>query len=486
VRLRRRIALAVGLAGLAGVIWAAAPALSINPYVPRVVEFQMGIPAASAPRATGSGARAAGGPVTTPVLQATKRFDLFGLTWHGPVDARVEVRARLASGRWTRWDVAEHAVDLPDHSVPVHGTEPIWVGGADALQLRLPPSVHDVHAQFVNSTGTATAADRLRTRVLDAVHSAVIALAPGSADAGPTPVGGQPKIIPRSAWAGSQCRPRGAPAYGTVKLGFVHHTDNLNGYGPGQSAAIVLAICRFHRDTRGWGDIGYNFLVDRYGQIFEGRAGGIDRPVVGAQTKGFNLVSTGVANIGTFVSTSQTRAGMGALARVLAWKLTLHDVPATGRVRLVTTEPDLNGKPKGTVLHLNLISGHRDANSTDCPGSALYAALPSLRRQVSRLAAPLTSLGLAAAPNPVRVGQPVVLSGRLARAARTPVAGAQVAIQLLRGTTFTTVAGVATGADGRWSVTLPLARSGTFRAFYGGDAAHRAAVSSTLPVRVRP
>jgi hypothetical protein len=481
-----RIVLAVAFACTAAAVWAAAPALSVNPYVPRVVEFGMRVPAVSPPRAAGSGAQSAGGPVTTPVLRAAKRFDLFGLTWHGPVNARVEVRARLANGRWTRWDVGDHAVDVPDHGAPVHGTEPIWVGGADALQLRLPRSVSGVHVDFVNSTGTATAADRLRTRVLDAVHTAFVALTPGSADAGTTPVGGQPRIIPRTAWAGSQCRPRGAPAYGTVKLAFVHHTDNLNGYGRGQSAAIVLAICRFHRDTRGWGDIGYNFLVDRYGQIFEGRAGGIDRPVVGAQVKGFNLVSTGVANIGTFVNTSQTRAGMGALARILAWKLTLHGVPATGRVRLVTTEPDLNGKPKGTVLHLNLISGHRDANSTDCPGSALYAELPSLRRQVAGLAAPLTSLGITAAANPVRGGRALVLFGRLAGAARTPVPGGQLAIQLLRGTTFVTVANVPTGGDGTWSATLPLARGATVRAFYAGDGAHRAAVSPSLSVQVRP
>ncbi len=485
MRPRRRIVLAVALASVAVAVWAAAPALSVNPYVPRVVEFSMRVPALSQPRAVGPGARPAGDPVTTSVLHAAKRFDLFGLTWHGPVDARVEVRARLANGRWTRWDVGDHAVDVPDRSAPVHGTEPIWVGGADALQLRLPRSVRDVRVDFVNSTGTATAPDRLRTRVLDAVHTAFVALAPGSADAGPAPVGGQPRIIPRSAWAGSQCRPRRAPSYGTVKLAFVHHTDNLNGYGPGQSAAIVLAICRFHRDDRKWDDIGYNFLVDRYGQIFEGRAGGIDRPVRGAQVKGFNQVSTGVANIGTFVTASQTRAGMGALARVLAWKLTLHGVPATGRVRLVTPEPDLNGKPKGTVLHLDLISGHRDANATDCPGAALYAELPSLRHQVAGLAAPLISLGLTAARNPVRTGQPVVLFGRLASAARMPVAGAQVAIQLLSGTTFVTVAGVATGADGTWSATLPLARSGTFRAFYAGDGTHRAAVSPSLPVQVR-
>ncbi|MGZ4169395.1 MAG: N-acetylmuramoyl-L-alanine amidase, partial [Solirubrobacteraceae bacterium] len=347
---RRRVVLVVALASIAPAVWAVAPALSVNPYVPRVVEFSMRVPVASV------GGHAAGGRTTTPVLRAAKRFDLFGLTWHGPVDARVEVRARLANGRWTRWDVGDRAVDVPDHTAPVHGTEPIWVGGADALQLRMPPSVTHVHVDFINSTGTATAADRVRTGVLDAVHTAFAAIVPGPAHAATTPVGGQPRIIPRSAWAGGQCRPRSAPAYGTVKLAFVHHTDNLNGYGPGQSAAIVLAICRFHRDDRGWGDIGYNFLVDRYGQIFEGRAGGIDRPVVGAQTLGFNRVSTGVANIGTFNTTSQTRAGMGALARVLAWKLTLHGVPATGRVRLVTPEPDLNGLPKGTVLHLNLIS----------------------------------------------------------------------------------------------------------------------------------
>ncbi|HEV7459897.1 MAG TPA: N-acetylmuramoyl-L-alanine amidase [Solirubrobacteraceae bacterium] len=479
---RRRTLLVLAAASVAVAVWAAAPALSVKPYVPRVVEFGMPVPAVSRPAAVG----AAGGSVTTPVLRAAKRFDLFGVTWHGPLGARVEVRVRLASGRWSPWHLGDHAVDVPDRSAAVHGTEPIWVGGADALQLRLPRSVHGVHVDFVNSTGTATTADRLRTRIFDAVHTAFVALVPGSAGADTTPADGRPRIIARSAWAGNQCKPRHAPGYGVVKLGFVHHTDNLNGYGPGQSAAIVLAICRFHRDTRGWDDIGYNFLVDRYGQIFEGAAGGVDRPVVGAQVKGFNTVSTGVANIGTFVSTSQTRAGMGALARVLAWKLTLHGVPATGRVRLVTTEPNLNGKPKGTVLHLNLISGHRDANATDCPGSALYAGLPSLRRQVAALAAPLTSLGLGAARNPVRSGQPVVLSGRLARAARTPVAGAQVAIQMLRGTTFATVGGVATGPDGLWSATLPLTRSATFRASYPGDASHRAAVSEPLPVRVRP
>jgi len=138
------------------------------------------------------------------------------------------------------------------------------------------------------------------------------------------------------------------------------------------------------------------------------------------------------------------------------------------------------------VLHLNLISGHRDANSTDCPGSALYTQLPTLRRQVAAIAAPLTSVGLAAARNPVQFGQPIVLSGRLARAARTAIGGAPVAVQVLQAGAFSTVTTVATLADGSWSVTLPTSRGTTVRALYAGGGGHAAAVSAPLPVAVAP
>jgi len=137
------------------------------------------------------------------------------------------------------------------------------------------------------------------------------------------------------------------------------------------------------------------------------------------------------------------------------------------------------------VLHLNLISGHRDANATDCPGSALYAELPQLRRRVAALTAPLISVGLAAARNPVAAGQPAVLSGRVARAARTPLAAATVAIEQLRGRTFVAVASATTATDGSWSATVPLSGTATLRAHFAGDRDHRAAVSPSLVVRVR-
>ena len=87
----------------------------------------------------------------------------------------------------------------------------------------------------------------------------------------------RPAIIPRTQWGGDGVPPRSGPAYGQVQLAFVHHTVNANDYGPEDSAAIVLGIAKYHRDHNGWNDVGYNFVVDQYGQIFEGRAGG-DRP----------------------------------------------------------------------------------------------------------------------------------------------------------------------------------------------------------------
>ena len=106
-----------------------------------------------------------------------------------------------------------------------------------------------------------------------------------------------------------------------MQLAFVHHTVSANDYGPEDSAGIVLGIAKYHRDTNGWNDIGYNFLVDKYGQIFEGRAGGIDQAVIGAQAQGYNSHSTGIANLGTFseIGADRGRAGRdGALHRLEA------------------------------------------------------------------------------------------------------------------------------------------------------------------------
>ena len=138
---------------------------------------------------------------------------------------------------------------------------------------------------------------------------------------------GQPPIIARRAWAQGMAPPRVVPGYGAVRLAFVHHTENPNGYSPGEVSAMLRAIYAYHRFARGWNDIGYNFVVDLYGRIWEARAGGVDEPVVGAQAGGYNLLSTGVAVLGSFAGTPISPAARDALQRLLAWKLALHGLP---------------------------------------------------------------------------------------------------------------------------------------------------------------
>jgi hypothetical protein len=211
--------------------------------------------------------------------------------------------------------------------------------------------------------------------------------------------------------------------------------------------------------------MGYNFLVDRYGQVFEGRAGGIDEPVVGAQAGGFNAPSTGVSMIGNFTSSVPPKAAMASLARLLAWKLSLTGVPATGRIKVTSGGGPSTGYPAGTQVKLNRISGHRDADQTACPGAALYRALPALRKRVAQLEGAVSNLSLAASPW-VQYGSALPVSGML-----TPATGGEtVEVRALAGGREVTVASALTAPDGTWSVDVALARTSVVRAVYRGGA----------------
>jgi hypothetical protein len=282
----------------------------------------------------------------------------------------------------------------------------------------------------------------------------------------PTTNARAPKIIPRSTWdPQNRCRPRtSTPGFGRIQMAFVHHTVSLNGYSRAQAASMVLGVCLFHRNGNGWNDIGYNFLVDRYGQVFEGRAGGIDQPVVGAQAGGFNVPSTGVSMIGEFSRTAPPPKAMNALAKLLAWKLSIHGVPAKGRTTVVSAGGRSTGYPAGRAIRLNRISGHRDADLTECPGAALYRKLPALRNQVAQLEGAYSRLSLAAPTAPVPAGSSVALSGRL-----SPARGGEVVdIRELVAGKEQVVASALTAPDGSWSASPPAQHSGLFRAVYLG------------------
>jgi hypothetical protein len=366
-----------------------------------------------------------------------RSFDLVGATWRGGPSAHVELRAHLRSGRWTRWAHADSG-------------QPMWARAADGVQVR-----------------RTRAVKHLRLRFLEAPHvtpGARVARAPL-----PLPTTGSPApaIIPRRAWdPGNRCKPRTTPGLGNIQAAFVHHTVSLNGYSRAQSAAMVLGICLFHRDGNGWNDMGYNFLVDRYGQVFEGRAGGIDQPVVGAQAGGFNIPSTGVSMIGDFSSHVPPKAAMASLAKLLAWKLSIHGVPATGRTTVTSEGGPSTAYRAGTQVTLNRISGHRDADLTACPGAALYRQLPALRRRVAKLEGAISHLSLATSAPAVTYGSGLTVSGTL-----TPASGGEaIEIRELAAGKEHVVASALTAPDGTWSATPAAQRNGVVRAVYRGGA----------------
>jgi hypothetical protein len=468
--LTRRQALQAGaVVAAAGALRPAAPTFAARPALFELDLADLGDGGASA--------ASAGGWRTSAVLRAPRRFDLVGLRWARGSRAEAMVRARRRGGRWTRW---AHLHELGDHGPDggrrgPAGTDPAFVGAADELQLRLRGTPRGLRARFVRAVPTATAAQRIGRRLRRR----------SGARAGAAQAGAPPAIIPRALWGGDTVPPREAPLYGTVQMAFVHHTVTANDYAPEESAAIVLGIARYHRDGNGWNDVGYNFLVDKYGQVFEGRAGGVDQAVVGAQAQGFNSVSTGIACLGTFSAVAQSEAAMDALARLIGWKLSVHGVPTAGPVTVTSGGGSASRFPAGVPVTFERISGHRDANATSCPGEVLYGQLADLRARAARYAGPQAGLTVQASRR-VRGIRPVDVSGFLRFPDGSSPAGAPLAIEYQSGgSAWTPIAGVRCAADGGWRAAVVLPASGLVRAVFAGDSRPRVE-SAAIRVTVVP
>jgi flagellar hook assembly protein FlgD len=291
------------------------------------------------------------------LASVTARFNMLGLHWQG--SGTPWYRTRSASGHWSAWQAADD--DWGRSGVWRQGN-PDWVGDANAIQIRNRGLVTRVREFLLWSPPVHVTARRLQ-------------------------ITGAPTIIPRSGWQADEEIRRAAPQYApTLKFALVHHTVNANNYTCAQSAAIVRGIEEYHVKANGWNDIGYNLLVDRCGQVFEGRYGGVDKNVIGAHSQGFNTGSVGVALIGTYSTSAPTAVERQALVNVLAWRLDLAHIDplSTG-----TVLSGGNSKyPAGTAVSLRAVSGHRDTYSTDCPGNALYSLLPAIAQQVAQTGGP--------------------------------------------------------------------------------------------------
>jgi N-acetylmuramoyl-L-alanine amidase len=441
-------------------------------------------------------------------VQLGRNADLAGVQWNGPARTtpagEPELRFLRDDRSWSRWVSAGGHGHGPDGSASTETLtgDPLWSGGATTVQLRAARTLSGVRLRLVDVSGGRGARSEALATAGPLAFPAALPLAMPVLAAG----AGQPPIIARRAWAAGVSPPRVAPGYGDLEMAFVHHTDNPNGYTPGEVPAMLRAIYAFHRFVNGWNDIGYNFVLDLFGRIFEARAGGIDEPVVGAHAGGYNIYSTGVAVLGSFSEVPVSAASRQALERLLAWKLSLHGVTAIGRVsvRVNPAGARFSRFPAGARVSLPHIAGHRDADTTDCPGDVLYGELPSMRRTVRLLAGrpvkATLALNSAASPAPgvsePSAGEPraepapPTLTGALAFLDGTAIPGAPVVIQIRqvseRGEVVLeqTLAEVTTAVGGGWSLpiaTTPATRAGTWlRALCPGAAGVPAAVSQPL------
>lgn len=371
-RLPKRRVLIPGIAVTALLAWVAAPALSLQPWVPAAVDFEQALPE---PKRLSEAAARSAHPGEeqsrwiSPVIEAPHRFDLVGVARE---TRTLELRVRDDGGDWSDW------VEQED------GT-PVYTGGAEQVQVR--SSFRPTgRLHYVNVSGTAEDGPaRILNSVRGSINSAFIAIASTPVAQALAP---KPKVISRAGWGAELteggCPPRRPASYGAVRAAVIHHTVNANDYSPAEAAGIVLGICRFHVYGNGWDDIGYNALVDRYGIVYEGRAGGLKRPVIGAQAQGFNDETTSIASIGDHTAEALTPKARTSIIRLLAWKLGVNQAkPANGTVQLTSGGGSGNRYPEGTVITVPRIIGHLTLGLTACPGIA-DGEIPTLRNAVQK------------------------------------------------------------------------------------------------------
>jgi hypothetical protein len=299
---------------------------------------------------------------------------------------------------------------------------------------------------------------------------------------------GTPRIVRREGWQADESIRRAAPLYADgLRMAFVHHTAGTNDYTRLEAPAIVRGIEVYHVEGNGWNDIGYNALVDRFGTVYEGRYGGLDRNVVGAHAKGFNTGSFGIAMMGDFSKADPPEPAVDALVRTLAWRLDLAHVDPLSTVTMISSGNERFND--GVPILLRAISGHRDTGLTECPGQRLYTMLPAIATRVAALGLPKLYAPLAAPDEGGGIRFTARLSSPLAwRAVVTDASGAELASGAGTGAavdwTWRPDAPIPPGA--RWRIEAPGARPAVGTLGAQATTALQLAAATAAPVTISP
>ena len=322
-------------------------------------------------------------------LRHDREFSMFALTWRDAPKVTAFFRAERPDGTWSEWFAAD-SLNAADGGRM--GTEPVYVGRTTAVQVStiglnvFGESLDDL----VGIVQRAGAGDL--SGLADLVGPVSLHDAQGVfIDGGVTPEGiepiaeesdvtGMPRVITRAGWGADESI-RGSRPTVDAKLvaATVHHTAGANNYSQAEAPGIVRGIYKYHTQTLGWGDVGYNALVDKYGNIYEGRYGGLTNNVQGAHAGGFNKGTFGISMMGDYSAVHPTQAMINSVGAMIGWRLRIAGVNPSGKATLVSQGYRSAKFGAGESANLPTIFAHRDVGDTTCPGAAGYAQMDRIR-----------------------------------------------------------------------------------------------------------
>ena len=332
-----------------------------------------------------SGEEEPGVPALTVSRPDTDVFSTVGVTWaldEGVTGVTARVRVQDAGGRWGRWtdlEVEDMETSAPAEGDARGGTAPYWTGDAYGLEA------------VVQAADGTTPRD-VQVQLIDPGESpADVVPGPPQASAQAGAVMAMPAIYSRAQWGADEHIRFWDPEYApTLKAATIHHTADKNGYAAADVAGILRSTYVYHTQSRGWGDIGYNVIVDRFGRAWEGRYGGLSSTVIGAHAGGFNTSTFGVSMLGNYDLVDTPRAMLDTVAHVIAWKFSLYHVDPRGTTSLTSGGGGTARYAAGTRVTVPTIFAHRDVGFTACPGQYGYAHMGDIRSLVSAYMADLS------------------------------------------------------------------------------------------------
>jgi hypothetical protein len=328
-----------------------------------------------------SGQEVAQVPALTVSRPHTAAFSSVGVSWaedDGVTGVTVQLRTRGKAGAWSSWttitqdDATLRAPDGTEDPSVRGGTDPYWTGEAHGIEVVVQAAdgrtPRDVQLSLIDPGKSAADAVPGAPQVTGTAHAAMK----------------MPAIYSRAQWGADESLMGWDPEYApTIKAATVHHTADSNDYTAADVPAIMRSIYAYHAVTRGWGDIGYNVVVDKFGRAWEGRSGGLASTVIGAHAGGFNVGTFGVSMLGDYDKVQPTTVMIDTVAAVIAWKFSLYGIDPKGTTTLTSTGGGTSKYAAGVDVTLPTVFAHRDVGNTVCPGRYGYAKMGDIRARVA-------------------------------------------------------------------------------------------------------